>query len=400
MAPTAISQLIEAMGKLILGVLFARFAIKAGYGIPEAAAFAILGLSIGALLSALYLIVVKVIYSSREKMLTTADVEICVSKEGTIGSLLRIAVPITLSSAALSLTRITDMALIMRRLQDIGYTSAGASAVYGAYTTLAVPVFGLVPSLITPVALALVPALSAAIERADREKQSEVAGSSLRITAIFAIPASVGVTVYARPILNMLFSGEPEAVALAAPLLSVLGISIFFSCVITTANAVLQSYRKTSKPIISMAVGAAVKIVSAYIMIGIPDIGVWGAPLSTLLCDITITAIDIYYINKIVPRSESVKSTYLKPFFASLAMITVSYAVYMSAGRLGGGDVLAFAAALVAALLSYIPFIFVFGAVTERDILLLPVGGKALGLARKVGLLKSIKQENDRVRPE
>lgn len=392
MAPTAISQLIEAIGKLILGILFARLAIVSGYGIPETAAFAVLGLSIGALLSALYLIIVKAIHSSRERSLTTADAAECVKKEGTVGSLLRIAVPITLSSAALSLTRITDMALIMRRLQDIGYTSAGASAVYGAYTTLAVPVFGLVPSLITPVALALVPALSAAIERSDGEKQSELAGTSLRITAFFAIPASVGVTVYATPILTMLFSGEPEAVALSAPLLSVLGISIFFSCVITTANAVLQSYRRTSKPIISMAVGAAVKIVSAYIMIGIPDIGIWGAPLSTLLCDITITAIDIYYINKVVPRSESIKNTYLKPFLASLAMITVSYAVYVAACRLGGGIVLSFAVALGAALVSYIPFAFVFGAVTEGDILLMPAGEKALGLVRKVGLLKSIKQ--------
>ncbi len=388
MAPTALSQLIEALGKLILGVLFAKLALEAGYGVPEAAAFAILGLSIGTLLSALYLLVVKAIHSSRNKILVYTK-ENTSDKRGTVGALFRIAVPITLSSAALSLTRITDMALIMRRLQDIGYTSAGANAVYGAYTTLSVPVFGLIPSLITPVALALVPELSAAIERGSLEHQSAVAGSALRITSIFAMPASLGVAVYAEPILRLLFGGEPEAVAVAAPLLSALGISILFSCVITTANAILQSYRQTSKPIISMAIGAAVKIASAYILIGIPSVGVWGAPLSTLLCNITITAIDIYYINKTVPRTESPARVYLKPFAASVAMITVSYAAYLSVASFGSDTVWAFAAALGTALISYIFFAFVFGAVTESDLLLLPTGDKVADIIKRSGLIKS-----------
>lgn len=387
MAPTAISQLIEALGKLILGVLFANLALKAGYGIPAVAAFAILGISIGALLSALYLLLLKAIHTHREKMrlVPTEQKEV---GEGVVLSLFKIAIPITLSSAAISLTRITDMALIMRRLQDIGYSSAGANAIYGSYTTLAVPVFGLIPSLITPVALALVPRLSAAIERGSAEGQCSVSDSAMRITVFFAMPASVGVAVYSEQILSLLFSGEPEAVAVAAPLLSALGISILFSCVITTANAILQSYRQTTKPIISMVIGAAVKIVSAYILIGIPSVGVWGAPVSTLLCNLTITAINIYFINKTVPRTGSVASIYARPFLASVAMITVSYAVYMAVEFFGGNMLIAFAAALVTALVSYFLFALVFGAVRESDMLMLPAGSRALDIVRKTGLIR------------
>ncbi|MBO5415802.1 MAG: polysaccharide biosynthesis protein [Clostridia bacterium] len=389
MAPTAISQLIEALGKLILGVLFANLALGAGYGIPTAAAFAILGISIGAMLSALYLLLAKAIHNRKERGLalsTRENAENARSKA--VSNLFRIAIPITLSSAALSLTRITDMALIMRRLQDIGYSAAGANAIYGSYTTLAVPMFGLIPSLITPVALALVPRLSAAIERGSDAGQSSVAGSAMRITVFFAMPASFGVAIYSEPILKLLFSGETEAIAVAAPLLSVLGISILFSCIITTTNAILQSYRQTAKPIISVAVGAAVKIASAYILIGIPSVGVWGAPISTLLCDITVTAINLYFINKSLPRTESVMSVYARPFCASVAMITVSYAVYMAVGFFGGNTVMSFGLALISAIVSYFLFAFVFGAVRESDMLMLPAGGRALEIVRKTGLIR------------
>ncbi|MBQ8140205.1 MAG: polysaccharide biosynthesis protein [Clostridia bacterium] len=391
MMPTALSQLIEAVCKLFFGIIFAKWALDAGYGIPTAAAAAIIGLSLGTLLSALYLLVLKAIDDrkiKREKLSAELGEE---KKERILGTLFKIAVPITLSSAVLSLTRITDMALIMKRLQDIGYTSAGANEVYGSYTTLAVPVFSLIPSLITPIALALVPQLSAAIERRADGAQSDVVGSALRITVLFSLPASMGISVYAPRILDLLFPNEAEAAAIAAPLLSLLGISIIFACLITTTNAILQSYRKTSKPIISMAAGALVKIAAAYILIGNEEIGIYGAPISTLLCNITITVINLYYINKYVPRTDGVFQTYMKPFAASCVMTVVSFAVYLAVSSLTENLTAAFIAALPAALLSYLVFALLFGAITKKDMLLLPRGEKLARFFGRLGIWKNEK---------
>ena len=55
MTPTAISQLIEAAGKLLLGVLFALFSLKRGYSLPAVSAFSVLGISLGSFLSLVYL---------------------------------------------------------------------------------------------------------------------------------------------------------------------------------------------------------------------------------------------------------------------------------------------------------------------------------------------------------
>lgn len=393
MTPTAISQMIEAVCKLALGVVFAVWAIDAGYSIPQVAAFAILGLSVGTLISAVYLLILKFFYEKRNKGQRGTLLNESSTKEGILPTLFKIAIPITLSSAVLGITRIVDMALIMKRLQDIGYTTSGANEVYGSYTTLAVPVFSLIPSLITPVALALVPRLSAAIERRSSEGQSAIASSSMRITVFFAMPSSFGIAVYSRCILRMLFPNEAQAVSVASPLLSLLGISILFSCIITTSNAILQSYRQATKPIISMAIGALVKVISAYALIGIPSLGVYGAPISTLLCNVTITAINIYYINKYVPRTESVANLYLRPFGASVSMMIVSYAVYIGVFNLIQNSSIAFLGALAAALCAYFVFALVFGAVGEEDILMLPAGEKILNLIKKTGFWHADKKE-------
>ena len=379
MLPTAISQLIEALGKLIFGVWFASIAVQKGMELPKIAACAILGLSLGTLLSALYLCLEKVIFRDRSKY-PCERLDVSDRGDG-ISTLLRIAIPITLSSAVLGVTRLVDMAFILRRLQDIGYSVSKANEIYGAYTTLAVPVFSLIPSLIAPISMALVPKLSAAIERRSTEEQAELSDRSIRLTSLLAVPASMGVAVYAKPILLLLFANEASAVELAAPLLSVLGISILFSGLITTTNAVLQSYRQAGKPMISMSIGALVKMLFAYFLIGIPSVGIYGAPISTLLCDLTITLINLSFLGGAIPKSKrsgGVWQVYYKPLAAALLAILASLTVYLPIVKYKNQDTVALLLAMIVATIVYLIFGILFKMITTEDIALLPMGEKIL----------------------
>ena len=67
MMPTALSQMIEAGGKLALGLSLAVWAVKKGYGIPEAAAFATFGITVGSGLSMLYLLAAKLFEKKQAK---------------------------------------------------------------------------------------------------------------------------------------------------------------------------------------------------------------------------------------------------------------------------------------------------------------------------------------------
>ena len=379
MMPTAISQLIEVVLKLALGITFAYYALSKGYGIPTASAYAIVGLVIGTLLSAIYLFIYKAIDSRRERAVLS------VTEKGISRQLIAIALPITLGSAVLSISKIVDMTLIMKRLSDIGYSSAGANEIYGSYTTLAVPVFSLVPSLVTPIALSLVPELCHAVESKDKIAEASVVSTSMRLTSLFALPASIGIAVYSKQILRFLFPAQSVAVDIAAPLLRVLAISILFSCMITTTNAILQAYSQVQKPIISVSIGTLVKAVSAYIFMGIPSVGVLGAPISTLLCDVTVTAINLYYVSKYSRGLDGVKKLYVMPMLASSAMITVSFAVYLSAVYFETADSIALILAVISAIFAYLFFAVAFGAVAKEDLMTLPVGRKLFALAEKIG---------------
>ena len=377
MLPTAISQLIEALGKLIFGIWFAAIALERGKSLPVVAAFAILGLTLGTLLSAIYLLITKVI--ARKGVSLSQDSTECTT-DG-IKTLLRIAFPITLSAAVLSATRLVDMALIMRRLQEIGYSVSEANEIYGAYTTLAVPVFSLLPSLIAPISMALVPQLSAAITRQSAEDQASLSERSIRLTVLLAMPASMGIAVYASPILGILFSREYEAIRIASPLLSILGFSILFSGLITTTNAILQSYRQTVKPIISMSVGTLIKLVFAYFLIGTPSIGVMGAPISTLLCDLTVSGMNLYFLGTAIPKARSsvgILQMYYKPLVASLLAILGSFGAYVSLSRTSLGMTMALLLAIAVAILVYAAFAILLRIITAEDMAMLPMGQRIL----------------------
>ena len=322
MLPTAISQLIEAVGKLVFGLLFAQIAIKQGKSIPELAAAAGWGVTAGTIFSVIYLAFEKMRFQHSFCKETLPESDLI--KKAVGKKLLHIALPITLGSFLVSLTKVVDMTMILRRLQSIGYTSVQANEAYGSYTTLAISVFALLPTLLNSIALPLIPILSSAIACKDRITEQKMIELSYRINALIALPASVGITLFARPILSLLFGNQIEAVETAAPLLSILGISVFLSCMITATNSVLHAYREVKKPILATLAGVAAKGIAAYILIGIPVIGLWGAPISSFFCNAVIVVLNMHFVSKFCDALD-IKSLFVYPTFLSFIAVGIAY---------------------------------------------------------------------------
>ncbi len=393
MAPTAVSQLIEAVSKLLLGVLFAFFAIKRGLDVPTVAAFAVLGVTVGTLLSALYLGVQR----KRKKFkLLQGESGTRKKRKGVLRELTFIALPITLGSAILGVTRIIDMTLIMRRLRDIGFSIFEANSIYGAYTTLAVPVFSLVPALITPVSMALVPQLSSYIEEKNDEGQRNVTETAMRLTVLFAMPSSLGLVVFSRPVLELLFRGQSEAISVAAPLLSVLGASVLFSCLITTTNAILQSHRRAHLPIVSMLIGVGVKLLVSYVLIGTEGVGAIGAPIGSLACNVVVTVTNLWFMSKDKNCSFRVLSVLFKPLLASGVAVGGAFALYAFVSEYFDAGSVLLMTVIAFAVVVYFAFSFLAGSISAQDIALLPFGERVLSFVNK----KKNKEKNKKDRED
>lgn len=400
MLPTALSQMIEALGKLVFGLLFARFAVARGMDVPTVAAYAMLGLSLGVAISSLYLAVARWCYRlpvTRSETPCSVDA----ARDGTESSgsvfrrLMSVAVPVTLSSAVLSLAKMIDLALILRRLQQIGYTTEQANGLYGIYTTMAVPIFNLIPSLLTSVSLALIPALSAQIAKKDLAAQRETLSSALRLTILPGVAASFALSLYSRPILMLLFHPTESDLQYAVPMLTLLGASVVFSGLMTTTNAMLQAYGHPRAPIYSMLIGSAVKLISAYFLLSLPSLHILGAPISTLLCNVTVVGINLTRLAKRTDALVGLRRTLWQPLcFALPAVGLPALGVYGLAAR--GWDIRwLFLAAVPATLLLLLPGAVDLGIMDKKKLLSFPVAAR-LTRRRNALTLCHTKERNPR----
>lgn len=384
MMPTAVSQVIEAMGKLLLGLGFAIIAINKGFSPPIVAAFAVLGLTVGVALSLLYLVIYKLLHKLSN---SNANIDQSLdSSSDIVKSILSIAIPITISSTILGLTKIIDMTMILGRLNEIGYSQAETNAIYGSYSTMAVSLYNLPATIISTITLPLVPMLASAIESGNKHKENSVITSSLKLTAIVAMPAGLGISVFSKQILELLFFSQKEEIDYVAPLLSLLGLSVFLTSMITTTNAILQSYKMVKKPIISMVVGTVVKIVFAYLLIGSERINIYGAPISTFISITVIASINLYFIIKTTGGIASVLELFAKPFIASAIAMILGIATQLILQSFIENK-LSILIVICVVVLIYFTCALKIKAISENEILILPKGECIYNLLKKIHLV-------------
>lgn len=388
MLPTAVSQLIESLSKLVLGMGLATIAIRGGADAPDTAAAAIFGLTTGVAGGAAYLAVKKLIHR-RSNAKNSYTYRLSADRVGLrriAADMLRLAFPITVNASVTSIAGLCDTALITARLTDGGMAHSAAVAVYSGYANLALPLYNLPTALITPVAMSLVPAVSAAVAAKDERSATRVLGSAFRVTMFAAIPAALGLAVFADPILRLIYPSQADAIAAAAPLLAVLAPAVVSSCLITVTNAVLQAWGHPSLPIISIIAGTVVKAASEYILVG-SSIGAFGAPISTLLCGATVTALNLVFMRKYAGSraGETLSpSRILRVIAASAIAVAAAVAVYAVVLRMIGGRVLPLLAAIAVAVLLYIPSAVAWRAVEEADVAALPGGERIARILRRI----------------
>ena len=325
MIPTAVSQLIEAVGKLVIGVGAALYAVYSGYPINVVAAYAVAGLTVGSLLGVIYLVTVKLLRGDGDMM--TGCICACEkvpTVRETFGKLIKKSLPVTVSASAMSLSGMIDTALIQRVLRSSGMTAEGAAALYGNYTSLAVPMFNLPPVFVYPVAYSLVPVVAALFASGRKEKAAERIESALKYSVTIGLPCALGLSALSDPILCMIY--KESSAHIASPLLTCLAPSSFFVCVLAVTNSVLQACGHESAPVVSMLSGAAVKCVSGVFLL--KRYGIMGAPLSTLACYLTVTVINFAFVVKYT----QIRPPFFKTFgFPLLGSVISSFcAVFMN----------------------------------------------------------------------
>ena len=392
MAPTSVSQIIEALCKLVVGLGLAFWLVKQGKDPDVAAAGAITGVTVGTVVALVYMVLDFFLSRGREDTHGTDRPD---SAGSILANILKIAVPITLSSSMVGIVTVIDSSLVQGQLQSaLNLTEKASRTLYGNYSG-ALNIYNLPTSLMAAITASVIPAVSAALARRDRRGAARITGSALRITALLSFPMGVGLFVLGTPIIRLLFPSLN--VEVAGPLLSTLGIATPFVCMVLVCNSVLQAHGFINLPVFVMVLGGIVKIVNNYTLVG--AIGIAGAPVGNILCFGLALVLDLVVITRVIPNRPRLLPIFVKPAIASAIMGGAAWAVYGLLSRVltaeqvneAGetirvvsrmGNALGIFLAIAVAGVVYLVLVVAIRAISKDDLALMPKGDKLARLLR------------------
>ena len=296
-----------------------------------------------------------------------------------IMDILRIGIPISLGASIMAILSSLDPGICESRLAAAGFSKYDAGVLYGVYAKVQT-LFNLPAAFMTPLTIAIVPAVAGAMaigKKAEAEKTSE---DAMRIASVISMPMGVGLSVLSYPIVNVLY---PNSNAAGPGLLSIMGIASFFICLVLMENAILQASGKEKLPMVALISGSLLKILINWIIIPIPTVNIYGAPIGTLFGYCCMAVLDYIFIRKALGENPHLGKVLGRPLFCSVLMGASAFGVYSLCSRLIGtaGTLKMFvsmALAVVAGVIIYAVAVIRSRAITNEDMKLIP-GGEKLG---------------------
>ena len=360
MVPTAVSEIIETLFKLILGLLFAFLAYKHAKGIYDTpttlsltAAASILGVSISSLFACIYLAVRLKIKGDG---ITNAQLnkDVCTdSTKHILKELAHYALPIAMTAAISTLINTIDLLTVpsmLKFLQGRGMldmtilNGSGISEkdtadfIYGSFTALALTVTGMIPGFTAMLGKPALPAVSKAKACGDKASLKKGLDDIFMLSSIIAFPASFMMTAFSGEILKFLFPSRGFEVAVSVLPFQVLSEGLVFGCFLPPLFALLQAAGKPSSCVRIMLISCLVKLIGNLTLMQIPGFGITGAAAALVLADMAAFFIAIFTLKGCTGVSADTKRCIISPAFAALLCTAGARLCYDKLNQLFSGS--------------------------------------------------------------
>lgn len=389
MVPTAISQIIEqifnAFFSVYLAYVFIGIAVPEGQkNIPLAAAGGTMGTGIGA---AAGLLVVLFSYSLIRPVILRRTQrcrqEYEEGKRELAGRVIKTAWPIIAGTAVFSMTNLIDMFMVMKILTGNGFSETEANVLYGQLSGKYVTLSTLPVAISTAIATAALPSIAASVKRRERKQIHRKMNLTMRISMIISVPAAIGITVLGPEILHMLFPNASDGGAL----LTVGGLSVIFLALCQTTTGILQGINHIKVPVMGALLGAVTKTILNYFLIGIPEVNILGAVLSTTGCYLVAAVFDVCMLSRITGVRFDFMGCFLKPVAGSAAMGAAAVGIYRVIFMLYPNNTLATLLAILFAIVIYGAVMLLIKGIREEDLQSVPGGGKLVRVLKGHGMI-------------
>ncbi len=386
MNPTAISQFVEQIVRVAVGLLATVLLLD--MGLDAAAAGATFGAPMGAIGG---LVVIALIYKLNGKAITyhinhSIKPQKHESNWQIIKQILAIAIPITIGASIAPVMNFADSAIVVRRLLDAGYALGEARDLFGELSGYCTTMIGL-PQVITQgIAVSMVPAVAAAFKLKNKGELTDSINMGMRISMIVGMPCAVGMMVLAEPILVFIFGTDEETIAAAihaAPTLQIMCAGVVFMALLSTTNGILQGIDKQLLPVKNEAISAVFKIVVTYVLVAIPSLNIMGAAIGSVVAYGIAFGLNLRDLYKYSRVKMDITLVFVKPIAASLLMGAAAFAAFRLLLMVIESQTLAMFGSIMVGVIAYVVLIFALKAIKKEEIAMLPKGDKLVKIADK-----------------
>lgn len=387
MKPTSVSQTLEQFLNCVLSITFVYACVGKDTYIMAAAGN--LSTTCAIVITFVYLLM----YYKHNRLNTKGSMpspERGKSNKELLKTILGISIPITVSSLISVISGVIDTATVSNCIQ-IAYESTGMGK--EALEALAMESTGILSKVDTlvsfPLAInlafstALVPAVSEALAIKDKKTASRRLSFSFFASLIIILPCSLGFIALADPILKMLYPTASNG----AGVFMIASVSMILTALSQTMTGGLYGVNQSKIPAIAAGLGAVIKFILNMILIRNPNIGIYGASISSFVYALIVFFISYKVMNRCVNMHIKFRKHILKPVLSAIGMGLIVFGAHKLFNMALGNTISTILAILTGAI-SYCALILFSKTLTKEDILMIPYGTKIYNILLKLRIYK------------
>ena len=397
MVPTALSQVFEQIVNAIVSVAAGSWlfnqAIKveilrgesgSGYSNSWGAAGGTIGTGAGAFTALVFLLLLFAAYQRTIRKKVRRDRSGSLESYGTITKILFFTVvPVVVSSAIYNVNSVLDNGLLAYNFKSLGMEEEFISQ-WGVYTGKYHLLINVPMAVSNALSSSLIPSVSRAVATGDRRMVKKKVAAAIRFSLLIAIPSSVGLTVLAGPLNNLLFSGDND---LAVQMTLYGSIAVVFYSVSTVTNAILQGIDRMRLPIVHALTALVLHLAAMEVMVLVFHMGIFSMVFANILFAVIMCFLNHRSIRKILGYRQEVKKTILLPAAASAVMGAAAVGVYKLIHLGIQSNAVCTLGAVAAAVAVYGVLLVKLGCLDEDELHQMPGGTRLLQVFRKLRLM-------------
>jgi stage V sporulation protein B len=315
----AISQLIEQIARVAMGLMaVAAMVVLTGVDAYVAAA-ATSGAAFGALASWLYSV------AHYRKIHMTVKVKLSEHKT-LIKKIVKMVIPIAMGASIMPILAIIDSTMIVTRLRYAGFGDhSGVMFTYVQFYSA--PIINLAQVIFTALQVSLLPMVTRAYT-IKHPKLNEKVYFGVLLSIGLGLPMGLGISAFSEQILLFLYPAKAESIVEATPVLAILGLGVVFLSIYQASTGILQGIDQYKKPVRNLFIGAVVKIIVGYVLLGMPAVNIKGAAISTLVAYAIAAILNVLVIFKSLPCPSRILRKSTGIIISNIIMIVSAKGIY------------------------------------------------------------------------